>query len=142
MARHTSSSTERPARRGRVGGFLRRSPGGRVGSVALLLGLVQAVLFYDHFAVALTLLFGLGLGLWLRTWKAALPAVAAFVVAYVLAVATGWLHDARPLWEPLLGGALAGLGGVIGGGIFDVLRRDVDARALAPAQVDSMARRS
>jgi ABC-type Mn2+/Zn2+ transport system permease subunit len=112
-----------------------------VGVVALILGLVQAALFYDHFAVALTLVFGLGLGLWLRTWKAALPALAAFVVAYLLAVGTGWLHDARPLWEPLLGGMLAVLGGAIGGGIFDVLRRDVDARAPEPARIDSMGRR-
>jgi ABC-type Mn2+/Zn2+ transport system permease subunit len=141
VARPTSSSTERRRRTGPVGGFLRRSPGGRVGVVVLILGLVQAVLFYDHFAVALTLVFGLGLGLWLRTWKAGLPALAAFVVAYLLAIGTGWLHDARPVWEPLLGGMLAVLGGAIGGGIFDVLRRDVDARAHEPARIDSMGRR-
>jgi hypothetical protein len=137
VARPTSASTERPARQGRVGGFLRRSPAGRVGAVALVLGVVQAALFYDHFAVALTLLFGLGLGLWLRTWQAALPALASFIVAYLLAVGTGWLHDARPVWEPLLGGMLAALGGLVGGGIFDVLRRDVDARASQAVRMDS-----
>jgi ABC-type Mn2+/Zn2+ transport system permease subunit len=138
VARHTSSSTEHR----RSPRLLRRSEGGRIGLVALALGLIQAPLFYDHFAVALTLLFGLGLGLWLRSWKAAIPAVAAFAVAYLLAVGTGWLHDARPLWEPLLGGLLALLGGAVGGGIFDVLRRDVEAQAPAPARVDSMGRRT
>jgi hypothetical protein len=137
VARPISSSTE-PRRRPVL---LRRSEAGRIGIIALVLGVVQAVLFYDHFAVALTLLFGLGLGLWLRTWEAAVPALAAFLVGYLLAVGTGWLHDARPLWEPLLGGMLAVLGGVVGGGIFDVLRRDVDATAPAPVRVDSIGRR-
>lgn len=111
-----------------------------MGVVVVVLGVVQAVLFYDHFAVALTLLFGLGLGLWLRSWTAAIPAVASFLVAYLLAAGTGWLHDARPLWEPLLGGMLAGLGGAIGGGIFDVLRRDVAASAPAAGTLDSLER--
>jgi hypothetical protein len=112
----------------------------RLGVVVVGLGVVQAALFYDHFAVALTVVFGLGLGLWLRSWTAAAPAVASFVVAYLLAVGTGWLHDARPLWEPLLGGMLALLGGAIGGGIFDLLRRDVDARAPEPARIESPGR--
>jgi hypothetical protein len=113
-----------------------RSPAGRVATVAGGLALVQAFLFYDHFAVALTFLFGLGLGLWLRTWKAAAPALASFIVAFLLAVLTGWLHDARPVWEPLLGGMLAAMGGLVGGGIFDVLRRDFETQAPAPAPLD------
>jgi hypothetical protein len=112
----------------------------RLAVMVLALGVVQAALFYDHFAVALTVVFGLGLGLWLRSWTAAVPALASFAIAYLLAVGTGWLHDARPLWEPLLGGLLALLGGAIGGGIFDLLRRDVDARAPAPARIDSLRR--
>ncbi len=112
----------------------------RLGVVVLVLGVVQALLFYDHFAVAITTIFALALGLWLRSWAAAIPAVAAFFVAYLLAVSTGWLHDARPLWEPLLGALLALLGGLIGGGIFDVLRRDVDARAPAPVRTESLER--
>jgi hypothetical protein len=135
VARLTSSSTDGAGARWWEGPALRR-----MGVVVLVVGVVQAVTFYDHFAVALTLVFGLAVGLWLRTWTAAAPAVAAFLIAYVLAAATGWLHDARPLWEPLLGGLLALLGGLIGGGIFDVLRRDLDARAPAPARVDSLRR--
>lgn len=135
MARHTSVSTDHPEGRWWSGRPLKR-----MGVVVLVLGVVQAILFYDHFAVALTLLFGLGLGLWLRSWTAAIPAVASFIIAYLLAVGTGWLHDARPLWEPLLGGLLALLGGAIGGGIFDVLRRDVAARAPAPGTMDSLER--
>jgi hypothetical protein len=112
----------------------------RLAVVVLALALVQAALFYDHFAVALTTVFGLALGLWLRSWTAAVPAVLSFGVAYLLAVGTGWLHDARPLWEPLLGGLLALLGGAIGGGIFDLLRRDAGARAPAPARIDPIER--
>lgn len=112
----------------------------RLGVLVLALGIVQAALFHDHFAVALTVLFALGLGLALRSWTAAIPAVASFAVAYLLAVGTGWLHDARPLWEPLLGGLLALLGGAIGGGIFDLLRRDSEARAPAPARIDTLRR--
>lgn len=147
MDRPTSSSTERPRgarpggalpRRGPLAALDRWPPWSRLGLVVLVLGLVQAATFYDHFAVALTFLFGLGLGLWLRTWKAAAPALAAFVVAYLLAVATGWLHDARPLWEPLLGGMLAALGGLIGGGIFDVLRRDFESRAPGRVPLDTL----
>jgi hypothetical protein len=135
VARRTSASTDRF-------GLPRwtRPELKRLGVVALALGLVQAALFYDHFAVALTVVFGLGLGLWLRSWTAAVPAVASFALAYLLAVGTGWLHDARPLWEPLLGGLLALLGGLIGGGIFDLLRRDADARGAAPARIDSLRR--
>jgi hypothetical protein len=125
--RPTSSTTE-------VGG---RSALRRLGLVVLVLALVQAALFYDHFAVALTFLFGLGLGLWLRTWKAAVPALISFVVAFLLAVATGWLHDARPFWEPLLGGLLALSGGAIGGGLFDLLRLDEEARAARPRRLGS-----
>lgn len=134
MARRTSGSIDqRDAWRSRA--FLTRT-----GLVVLVLGVVQAVLFYDHFAVALTLLVGLSLGLWLRSWTAAVPALVSFFIAYLLAVGTGWLHDARPLWEPLLGGVLALLGGLIGGGIFDVLRRDAGARAPAPARTESFGR--
>jgi hypothetical protein len=135
VVRPTSSSTDGASTRWWEGPALRR-----MGVVVLAVGVVQAVTFYDHFAVALALVFGLALGLWLRSWTAAAPAVAAFLIAYVLATATGWLHDARALWEPLLGGLLALLGGLIGGGIFDVLRRDLDARAPAPARVDSLRR--
>lgn len=113
------------------GRTLARSPAGRVGIAVVVLGLVQALVFYDHFAVALTFLFGLAFGLWLRTWLAAGPAVASFIIGLVLALVTGWLHDARLLWEPLLGLILAASGGIIGGGIFDVLRRDKEARAPA-----------
>lgn len=134
MARRTSGSIDqRDAWRSRE--FLTRT-----GLVVLVLGVVQAVLFYDHFAVALTLLVGLSLGLWLRSWTAAVPALVSFFIAYLLAVGTGWLHDARPLWEPLLGGLLALMGGLIGGGIFDVLRRDAEARAPAPARTESFGR--
>jgi hypothetical protein len=128
--RPTSGSTDARA------GWLPREPVRRAALVALALAPIQALLFYDHFAVALTLLFGFGLGFWLRTWKAAAPALASFLLAYVIAVGTGWLHDARPLWEPLLGAVLAALGGAIGGGIFDVLRRDVEARAPAAVPLD------
>jgi hypothetical protein len=107
-----------------------------VGVVVLVLGVVQAGLFYDHFAVALTVVIGLGLGLWLRSWAAAIPALLAFGIGYVIAVWTGWLHDARPFWEPFLGGVLALLGGGIGGGLFDLLRRDTEARAPEPVRLD------
>lgn len=132
MARPTSSSTEPRRDRWWVGDGLKR-----VGLAVVVVGLAQALVFYDHFAVALTLLFAFAIGLWLRSWTAAAPAVAAFLIGYALAAGTGWLHDARALWEPLFGVALAFLGGLIGGGIFDVLRRDVDARAPAPATMDS-----
>jgi hypothetical protein len=135
VARPISASTERADGRWWSGRPLRR-----MGLVVLVMGLVQAALFYDHFAVALTVVFGLGLGLWLRSWTAAIPAVASFFIAYVLAVGTGWLHDARPLWEPLLGAILAALGGVTGGGLFDLLRRDVDARAPAAGTLESLER--
>jgi hypothetical protein len=69
----------------------------RVGVAVLVLAVVQAVLFYDHFAVALTFLFGLGLGLWLRSWTAAVPALISFLIAFALAAGTGWLHDAQHL---------------------------------------------
>jgi hypothetical protein len=127
VARPISSLTER----------VRRTDGlARLGLVVAALALVQAAVFYDHFAVALTFLFGLGLGLWLRSWTAGLWALAAFVPAYLIAVATGWLHDARPISEPLLGGALAVAGGLIGGGIFELLRRDAGARAPAAHPAD------
>ena len=87
------------------------------------LTLLQVLVYYDHFAIALAFLFGLGLGLWLRRWTAALYALASFVVAFAIAVAVGWTEGAR-VWEALLGGALAFLGGLIGGGIFDLLRRE------------------
>jgi hypothetical protein len=131
--RRTSSSIRR-----RLDRYVPDHPWARMGLVVLVLGLIQAALFYDHFAVALTLLFGLGFGLWLRSWRAAAPALASFLVAYLLAVGTGWLHDARPLWEPLLGGMLAVLGGLIGGGIFDVLRRDFETRAPERVPMDSI----
>jgi hypothetical protein len=108
----------------------------RVSVAVLVLAVVQAVLFYDHFAVALTVVFGIGLGLWLRSWVAAVPALISFLLAFALAAGTGWLHDARLLWEPLLGGLLALLGGLIGGGMFDVLRRDREAQAPEPARID------
>lgn len=88
-----------------------------------LMTVLQALVFYDHFAVALTLLFGLGLGVWLRHWSAALWALGSFVVAFAVAALTGWTKDAR-IWELLFGAALAFLGGLIGGGIFDLLRHE------------------
>lgn len=88
-----------------------------------LLTLLQVLVYYDHFAVALAFLFGLGLGLWLRSWTAALHALASFAVAFAIAAGTGWTEGAR-VWEALIGGALALLGGLIGGGIFDLLRRE------------------
>jgi hypothetical protein len=84
---------------------------------------LQAVLFYDHFAVALTLLVGLGLGIWLRHWAAGLLTAAAFGPAFILAYLTGWLHDGR-LADFILGGALALLGGAIGGGLFQLIALD------------------
>lgn len=98
-----------------------RSIDGRRLGVFGVLVLAQAVLFYNHFAVALTVLFGMAIGVWLRHWSAAIWALLAFLLAFLLAVATGWLHDARPFAEPILGGLLAVLGGLIGGGIFQVL---------------------
>ena len=86
-----------------------------------LLTLLQVLVYYDHFAVALAFLFGLGLGLWLRSWTAALYALASFAVAFVIAAATGWTEGVRG-WEAVFGAALALLGGLIGGGIFDLLR--------------------
>jgi hypothetical protein len=135
VVRPTSASTDYPGRPWWTGRPLKR-----MGVVVLALGLAQAVVFYDHFAVALTFLFGLALGLWLRSWTAAIPAVASFLIGLALAWATGWLHDARPLWEPLLGVMLAGLGGAIGGGIFDLLRRDVEASAPAAGTMGSLER--
>ena len=88
-----------------------------------LLTLIQVLVYYDHFAVALAFLFGLGLGLWLQSWTAAVYALASFAVAFVIAVAIGWTEGAR-VWEALFGGALAFLGGLIGGGIFDLMRRE------------------
>jgi hypothetical protein len=131
VARRTSDSTDLLGR----GRTLLRSPAGRVAAATAIAGVAQAVVFYDHFAVALTFLFGLGFGFWLRTWTAAGPALVSFLIGLVLAIVTGWLHDARLLWEPLLGALLAVSGGVVGGGIFDVLRRDVDARAPAARPV-------
>jgi hypothetical protein len=93
---------------------------GILGAIVIL----QTLLFYEHLAVSLTLLFSLGIGLWLRHWTAALWAVLAFLVAYLLAVITGWLHDARPIADALIGIGLAFLGGLIGGGIFQVLREE------------------
>ncbi len=91
--------------------------------VLALVTAAQALVFYDHFAVALTFLFGLGLGLWRRRWTAALYALATFVVAFTISVGIGWTEDARG-WEALFGAALALFGGLIGGGIFDLLRRE------------------
>jgi hypothetical protein len=138
VARPTSNSTDGAMDRAWDRAWRLRS----MALVVVALGVLQAATFYDHFAVALTVLFGLGLGLWLRTWQAAVPAVLAFFIAYLLAIGTGWLHDARPLWEPLLGAMLAALGGLIGGGIFDVLRRDREARAPGPVPMDSIRWRS
>ena len=107
-----------------------------LGLVAALI-IAQALAFHDHFAVALTVLFGIGLGLWLRHWTAALWALAIFVLAFALATFTGWMDGARPVADALLGGALAFLGGLIGGGIFQVLREErpaVRARERAPAR--------
>jgi len=87
-----------------------------------LVTLLQVLVYYDRFAVALAFLFGLGLGLWLRSWTAALYALASFAVAFAIAVGTGWTEDAR-MWEALFGSVLAVLGGLIGGGIFDLIRR-------------------
>ncbi|HEX6938582.1 MAG TPA: hypothetical protein VF158_04170 [Longimicrobiales bacterium] len=88
-----------------------------------LVTVVQALAFYDHAAVALALLFAIGIGLWLRRWTAALYALGSFAVAMLLSAGVGWTRGVR-VWDPLLGAALAFLGGLIGGGIFDVLRRE------------------
>jgi hypothetical protein len=137
VARPTSVSTE-GQRAARLPG---RSALGRLAIVAVGLGVVQAALFYDHFAVALTVLFGLGLGLWLRSWVAAGPALVSFLVGYALAAGTGWLHDARPVWEPLLGAMLAVLGGLTAGGMFDLLRGDGEAVAPPPRTIGPIGRR-
>ncbi|HEX7119351.1 MAG TPA: hypothetical protein VF212_11210 [Longimicrobiales bacterium] len=109
-------------------------PNSRTLAVLGLVTVVQALVFYDHFAVALALLFGLGIGLWMRRWTAALYALASFAVAFVLAAGTGWTDDVR-VWEAIFGAAFAFLGGLIGGGIFDLLRREgAGAEAARPAR--------
>src|SRR5690606_8028015 len=65
---------------GREGGVLRLDR--RVLVVLAVLTVLQVVVYYDHFAVALSLLFGLGIGLWLRHWSAAVLALASFVIAF------------------------------------------------------------
>jgi len=95
----------------------------RVLVVLAVLTVLQVVVYYDHFAVALSLLFGLGIGLWLRHWSAAVLALASFVIAFAIAAGTGWTEDVRG-WELLFGIGLSFLGGLIGGGIFDLLRMD------------------
>lgn len=95
---------------------------------------VQALVFHSHYAMSLTVLVGLGLGLWLRSWTAAGWSLAAFLVAYALALVTGWLHDARLIADTLLGAGLAVAGGLIGGGIFDLARRDTGIHTPLPAR--------
>lgn len=95
-------------------------------SVAVLIGLtlVQAVVFSNPGAVSLTFLAGLGLGVWARRWNAALWTLLTFVIAFILAAGTGWLDPVR-YWDLLFGAALAVLGGLIGGGIFQIVRQDM-----------------
>lgn len=93
-----------------------------------LLTLIQVLVYYDHFAVALAFLFGLGLGLWLQSWTAAVYALASFAVAFAIAVAIGWTEDAR-VWEAFFGSVLAVLGGLIGGGIFNLIRRETSVES-------------
>jgi hypothetical protein len=88
----------------------------------------QVIVFYDHFAVALVVLFAVGLGLWMQRWTAGIYALASFVVAFAIAVITGWLHDAR-VWELFLGAAMAVLSGAIAGGIFQLIRAERPAEA-------------
>lgn len=103
---------------------------GRILKVLAIVTIAQILVFYDHFAVALTFVFAVALGLWMQRWAAGVYALASFVIAFVIAVAVGWLHDARP-WELFLGGALALLGGAIAGGVFQLIRgeRAVEAPA-------------
>lgn len=99
----------------------------RPGLVVLVgLTIVQALVFYSEGAVSLTFLAGLGLGLWTRHWSAAGWALLTFVIAFLIAAGTGWLEPVR-IWDLILGAALAVLGGLIGGGIFQVVRRDMAA---------------
>lgn len=104
--------------------------GGRILVVTALLTLVQAIVFYEHEAASLTLLVGLGLGLWLRHWSAGVWALASFAVAFVIAAGTGWMEQPR-VADAVLGAALAFLGGAIGGGILQLLRRE---RAAEPGR--------
>ena len=84
---------------------------------------VQALLFFDYHELSLTVLAGIGLGIWLRNWTAGLWAAASFLVAFLLAAGTGWLSAFR-LVDPVLGLGLALLSGLITGGIFDVVRAE------------------
>lgn len=98
-----------------------RSTGWILSGVAMLTG-IQALLFYDYFAVALTVMVGLGIGIWLRHWTAGFWSLASFLTAFYVAAFSGWLGEFREVADPLLGGVLAFLGGLIGGGVFDLVR--------------------
>ncbi len=95
---------------------------GAVGAV-IVLGILQAIVFYNHFAVALTFLFALAIGFWIMRWTASIAALIAFLIGWVLAAVTNWMERGR-VADLLLGAALAFLGGLIAGGIFDVLRAE------------------
>ena len=100
-----------------------RPVGRRNTGILAALVTVQAILFYDHSAVSLTLLIALGIGVRMRDWKAGFTALAVFALSFALAVVTGWLDDARPA-DALLGAALSFLGGLTGGGLFTLLRAE------------------
>lgn len=101
--------------------------------VLAVLTVLQVAVYYDYYAVALSVLFGIGIGLWLRRWIASVVALASFLIAFAIAAGTGWTEGVR-VWEAFFGSALSFLGGLIGGGIFDLLRMDREASGVAAAE--------
>jgi|SRR5690554_2351200 len=101
---------------------------GRRLAILAAITLVQAVLFYDETAVSLTFLFGIGIGIWLRSWSAVGWALGSFLIAFALAAVTGWLEPLR-IWELIFGAGLALLGALIGAGIFLLVPRGAGAEA-------------
>lgn len=101
---------------------------GKRPGVAVLIGLIiiQALVFTNPGAVSLTFLAGLGLGIWTRHWSAAAWTLGTFIIAFILAAVTGWLDPVR-IWDLVLGAALVVLGGLIGGGIFQIVSHDAAA---------------
>jgi|GEM_PF-4082225 len=97
----------------------------RIGVLAGLI-IVQTLIYNGAGPVALAFLVGLGLGIWIREWRAAIWALATFAIAFTIAAVSGWLDPVR-IWDLILGAALAILGGLIGGGIFQVVRYDLEA---------------